>query len=509
MATDLEFSFRAGGTAGGRPIPADTPLRIGILGDFCGTPAGPGEAEIARRRLFRIDEDTFDSVIARVSPRLDLTVGDGPGGHVAISFAALEDFHPDPLYDRLDLFRELRDLRARLRTPSTFPAAAAELAILTGGSEPAEAPARGSAPEAETDAPLGSVLDQLLGKSAHGPSQAPTAREGAGVVDALLRAAVESHITPSADPRLDDCVAKVEALATERMRAILHHPSFQALESIWRGTELLVTGIETDDPRIEIDLISVSKEELIAGLNGADSHGRSWIGRLLTEQSGAGAGETPWGLLLGVYAFAGTPDEVAALGKAAETASGLRAPFVAATGAPAVALGPGPGNADEWLSFYASLAANLEPLRQCAQSAYLGLAAPRFLARLPYGRRTDRVERFGFEELSAPVRSGQLLWANPAFLVGYLLGQAYAEELWGFTAAGAGEVEGLPYHVFEEDGEPVVTPPAEAWLPDRAIDEIGSYGFTAVQSIRGRDAVRVLIRSLCRGTSALAGRWCG
>src|SRR5438132_10912622 len=54
-------------------------------------------------------------------------------------------------------------------------------------------------------------------------------------------------------------------------------------------------------------------------------------------------------------------------------------------------------------------------LRESDDSRYIGLAMPRFLARLPYGAKTDPVEEFDFEEDTAAGDHSRYAWANSAY----------------------------------------------------------------------------------------------
>jgi type VI secretion system protein ImpC len=83
------------------PNPA-APFRIAVLADFSGRQncgeTGTSE-EIASRKLLRVGRDTLDETMAKLGPRLDLPVGDSTA---ALSFASLDDFHPDQLHDRVE-----------------------------------------------------------------------------------------------------------------------------------------------------------------------------------------------------------------------------------------------------------------------------------------------------------------------------------------------------------------------------------------------------------------------
>jgi type VI secretion system protein ImpC len=118
---------------------------------------------------------------------------------------------------------------------------------------------------------------------------------------------------------------------------------------------------------------------------------------------------------------------------------------------------------------------------------------PRFLLRQPYGKSSDPIESFAFEEMATVPEHESYLWGNPAFLCGLLLADAFAAE--GSDAEGyhgGGEVGGLPVHHFTAEGETQVKPCAEAWLGERAAAAILRHGIMPVLSVRGRDAVQLL-----------------
>ena len=88
-------------------------------------------------------------------------------------------------------------------------------------------------------------------------------------------------------------------------------------------------------------------------------------------------------------------------------------------------------------------------LRESEDSRYLGLAMPRFLARLPYGAKTEAVEEFAFEEDTQGADSSKYTWANSAYAMATNITRAF--KLYGWTTRirgveSGGAVEGLPAH---------------------------------------------------------------
>jgi len=88
------------------------------------------------------------------------------------------------------------------------------------------------------------------------------------------------------------------------------------------------------------------------------------------------------------------------------------------------------------------------------------------------------------------------------------LGQAFSESGWSFRPGQIHELDGLPAHIYVEDGEPVLKPCAEVVLTERAAEEILDRGPMPLVSVRGRDAARVLrFQSVALPAARLSGRW--
>ena len=95
----------------------DDPMRILLLGDFSGSGLRKAEekkTDLANRSILSIDIDNFDDVLSRLAPRAELPLGDQAGSGMLLEFGQLEDFHPDQLYQGLEIFQALRKTRSRL-----------------------------------------------------------------------------------------------------------------------------------------------------------------------------------------------------------------------------------------------------------------------------------------------------------------------------------------------------------------------------------------------------------
>jgi type VI secretion system protein ImpC len=120
-------------------------------------------------------------------------------------------------------------------------------------------------------------------------------------------------------------------------------------------------------------------------------------------------------------------------------------------------------------------------LREAEDSRYIGLTMPRFLARLPYGAKTDPVEEFDFEEDTEGADHNKYVWANSAYAMAVNINRSFKLFGWCSQIRGVesgGLVEGLPVHTFPtDDGGVDMKCPAEIAISDRREAELAKNGF--------------------------------
>src|SRR5262245_42155078 len=206
----------------------DEPMRLLVLGDFRGD-AVAERPPLADRPTLRLDVDSLETVMRRLRPALTVPAGE-------IRFHDIDDFHPDRLYARLDVFKALREKRA-------------------------------NPPGADED------VDRLLGKVSEPRATTPVgdgAPAVAGGLDALIREAIAPHIVKDTSAQTQAYVAAVDSAIAEQMRSLLHHAAFQSLEATWRGVHWLVSRLELDE-NLQLHLFDVSRTELLTDI--ADAKG--------------------------------------------------------------------------------------------------------------------------------------------------------------------------------------------------------------------------------------------
>jgi type VI secretion system protein ImpC len=393
----------------------------------------------------------------------------------------LDDFHPDALFARLPVFASLRQMRKRLMDPAGFAQAAAEL-----GSAPQAAPVAASGTGGG-----GELLAGLLGgrPSAAAPA-APTPAFG---VEAFIRSIVAPHIVPDHRSQQAELVTSVDMATAAEMRDVLHAPAFQALESAWRGVQWLIASLELEET-LELHLLDVSKAELLADVVASQGQlAQTGLHRVLADRWRNVPGGEGWSVLCGLYSFGPSDADIgllAALGLIAQQAGG---PFLAA-GDTALAPG-GAANLAGWQSLRASEAA-----------PWLGLASPRVLLRLPYGKRSDACSAFAFEEFPGAPEHDRFLWGPGSLAPTLLIGRAFTAKGWAFEPGDEREIGDLPAYHFVRDGENEMQACAEDYLGDQGGQALLQAGLMPVLSHKHRNAVTVMrFQSVAVPAAPLAG----
>lgn len=280
-------------------------------------------------------------------------------------------------------------------------------------------------------------------------------------------------------------VAEIDRKMSEQINQILHHEEFQKLEGAWRGLQYLVNNSETDD-QLKIRVMNISKKDLHKTLK--RYKGAAWdqspiFKKLYEEEYGTLGGE-PFACLVGDYYFDHSPIDVELLGEMSKIAAASHAPFISAA-APTVF------GMESWQElsnprdltkiFSVPEYAGWRSLRDSDDARYLGLCMPRFLARRPYGAKTNPVEDFNFEEDSATPDSKNYTWANAAYAMAVNINRSFKLYGWCSRIRGiesGGAVEGLPTHTFPtDDGGVDLKCPTEIAISDRREAELAKNGF--------------------------------
>ena len=280
-------------------------------------------------------------------------------------------------------------------------------------------------------------------------------------------------------------IAEIDKKMSDQINAIMHHPDFQQLEGAWRGLHYLITNSETDD-QLKIRVMNVSKKDLHKTLKRykCAAWDQSPIFKKMYEEEYGTLGGEPFGCLVGDYYCDQSPMDVELLGEMSKIAAAAHAPFLAAAA-------PTLFQMESWQElanprdltkiFSVPEYAGWRSLRESDDARYLGMCMPRFLARRPYGAKTNPVEEFSFEEDAAGPDSKNYTWANAAYAMAVNINRSFKMYGWCSRIRGiesGGAVEGLPTHTFPtDDGGVDLKCPTEIAISDRREAELAKNGF--------------------------------
>ena len=243
---------------------------------------------------------------------------------------------------------------------------------------------------------------------------------------------------------------------------------------------------------LQIVLYDVSAEELAADLASAELLEESGLYGMLVEKPAMDADQGRFAAVVGLYGFELSPPHADLLGRLAQIAAASGAPFLTSVDPDALQT---PMHEQHALTRTAWTA-----LQALPASAYLGLATVRFLLRMPYGKKSDPIDAFAFEEFTREAGLSGMLWANPAVGAGLLLAQGW-EKAGAKMKPGAVSVIGdVAYYVYTApDGDQVALPCTERHWSERQVTQALAYRTMPMVSLRGRPEVRLA------GVTSLAG----
>ncbi len=283
---------------------------------------------------------------------------------------------------------------------------------------------------------------------------------------------------------LDSMIVELTEKMSRQIDEILHHPTFQGLESAWRGLSFTVSRTDFRE-NIGIAFINVSKEDLLIDFEDAPEITKCGLFRTVYSGEYGVFGGQPYGLLVANYEFEPSPRDMALLGQCAAIATMAHAPFIAAAGPKFFGLEcfqTLPQLRDIASMFSGPQYTKWRAYRESDDARYVGLCLPRFLLRLPYGAETVRVKAFDYEE-SVLGEHDRYLWGNAAFAFASRVAASFARYRWCpniIGPSGGGAVDDLPLHQYQAMGEIQSKIPTEIMVTERREWELSEQGFISL-----------------------------
>ena len=473
----------------------EIPLRILVLGDFA--PEMPEVADWSDgSRLLNVTTSNFSQVMQQLGPRLTLDVpneiSDKPKElTVELNFADMKAFRPESIAQQVaelagllemrGLVSQLKDRKLTLQEfDEQIQQAGVEpewLERFHGMLSPQQEPTKPEPPpppKPGTESTEGmSALDALLANVDLGDNQKKPDKRSP--VDDLISAVIQPKRGGQKPDQsvVGTVIEDLDRTLSDQLNDILHHNSFQQLESAWRGLRLLVDRTDFRE-NIRIELLAVHKDDL-----------KDAIYHQVFMPEYNELTDMPLSVMIADYEFAQTPEDMELLEDIAQMAAGIQVPFIASVGPTFFGSQTGAGLAELSMlrfSFERPEYAKWNALRDKEDSQYIALTMPRFLLRLPYGPEGIRVKGFGFAERAKSEED--YLWGRGALAVATTLVRSFAAEGWCVQIAGmdgGGVVENLPVWSYRTAAQKVSIP-LDVSLPRSREKEFVDSGFVFLSS---------------------------
>jgi type VI secretion system ImpC/EvpB family protein len=310
---------------------------------------------------------------------------------------------------------------------------------------------------------------------------------------------------------IDRDIAAIDAMLSEQLDAILHHPRLARLEGSWRGLAWLVGGAELGN-RLKIRMLNAGWPEICRDLDLAGEFDQSHLFRKIYEEEFGSPGGEPYGLLIVDHEVRHRPgagsrtDDISALASLCGVAAAAFAPII---------LGASPALLE--VDSFADLRNVLDvtaPLRNAEHARWRGLASrpdmrfvgvalPRMLGRPPW--RDDGTRDDGFRYAEYAPTADQRVWISAAYAFGAVAARAFAAFAWPADVrgvetdrVGGGLVQNPPAEPFETDANHAWTRmPLEITWADRQERELLSAALMPLSAIpNSEELVFGAVRSL-------------
>lgn len=365
---------------------------------------------------------------------------------------------------------------------------------------------------AQSESAGGSLVEEILLETKLRPNDEgfSLAREGMRELIAML-ATPERKGERVQQKIVDEMISEIDQKMSKQLDQILHNPTYQQMESSWRGLKLVIDRTDFRE-NIKVEMINVSKEDLLNDFQDSPEIPKSGLYKLVYSREYGQFGGSPVGGIIGNYYFGPGSQDIALLQYVAAVGAMSHAPFISAAG-------PQFFGEESWLKFpnLKDLKSILEGprytkwrgFRESEDARYVGLTTPRFLLRLPYSKSDNPVKSFDYNE-TVTDNHESYLWGNTAYTFATRITDSFAKWRWCpniIGPQGGGAVENLPIHTFEAMGEVQAKIPTEILITERREFELAEEGFIALTMRKDSDNACFFSANSCQkakffGTSA-------
>jgi len=291
---------------------------------------------------------------------------------------------------------------------------------------------------------------------------------------------------------LDFHIAHLDEQISRQLDAIMHHETFQKIESAWRGLKFLVD--RTDFRKnVKIEVLDVTKDALRQDFEDTPEVIQSGLYFHTYIQEYDTPGGEPIGAIISNYAFDRSPQDITLLRNISKVSAAAHMPFIGSVSPQFF----GKKSMEEVASIrdignYFDRAEYLKwkSFRDSDDARYIGLTLPRFLGRLPYGPDTVPVRAFNYTEAVKGPDHSRYLWANASFAFAANMVQSFIKNGWCVQIRGpqaGGLVDDLPIHLYDLGTGNQAKIPTEVLIAETREFEFANLGFIPLSYYKNRD----------------------
>ncbi|GHV14439.1 hypothetical protein AGMMS49938_10570 [Fibrobacterales bacterium] len=320
----------------------------------------------------------------------------------------------------------------------------------------------------------------------------PSERIAAGLM-AFVQSVLDSSASVEKIDRafIESQVAWIDKIVSEQLDAIMHDPTFQQLESAWRGLHFLAQ--RTDFRKnVKIEFLNADKQSIANDFEDSPEIIQSGLYRHIYSDEYDTPGGEPYAAMIANFEFDSSAGDIELLQNISSVSAASHCLFVSSVGSKFFGksdIGDLPKIDD--LENYMERAeyTKWRAFRKTDDSRYIGLTLPRFLLRSPYGENKN-ARGFNYTESVIGEEHEKYLWGNSSFAFAANMVRSFQDNGWCVQIRGpesGGKVEDLPIHFFNSGKGAQAKIPTEILIPETREFEFAKQGFIPLSFYKNRD----------------------
>ncbi len=291
---------------------------------------------------------------------------------------------------------------------------------------------------------------------------------------------------------LDNYIAQIDSMISAQLDEVLHHDAFQKIESSWRGLKFLVDRCDFS-ANTKVELFDCKKADLQEDFEEAPETIQTGLYKHIYVNEYDTPGGQPISTVIADYEFDNSAQDIALLSELSRISASAHCPFLGSAGAKFFckdSIDDIPKIND--LANYMEKAefAKWRSFRESEDSRYVGLVLPRFLLRLPYGKDSNPVRTFNYEEMVKAERHKNYLFGNAVFAFAANIATSFAKHGWSVNIRGpeaGGRVDNLPLHQYDAGKGIQNKIPTEMIISETRELELANLGFIPLSYYKNSD----------------------